>query len=1031
MSTPHPEAHGDRRGDRATEETDTGAAPTCAPLAHPSSRVRLARSWRPRRRIRWIRRVLMPLLTLGLVALGGGLGGQHGAARGAEKFLLPPLPGDGSLPVKPEGDTPEAYAEALGKYYAKAAPGFDPEGPLEKSFLWFAGHWTRPDKETGEPKVSIKYFTFAIGNWEKCQEIAVALAESGQPKPYADAWKRHFGKLLIEARVPLNYARIAARLRDLPKGEVIQPKTPAELIAAVAKAYPNLAGVQPVGRMAWLEALSAINPDLSEGTYYRVAGPDKVKEAELHAAVPMPDGRVHVAYYQLRPGAAILLPPAAWLGKEAAALKVGPPAEAPAAVEAKTIYRLTLPGAGYEDERSKKRAPRELILRIQGGKVESADMIQPEFNNRTFPVVPLNTPLPDTGSDALWLTLEGDTLSGNARAILQDSKMGQSFHAYTIKATIQGDAVTGDYSTLISPERKDRAWERGPSGSLTGVKVEATVASNAGEGTAWPGLFGPLGTGEATPTGAAWVDSLEDAKLAWIADEPIPDGRGRDTRGKAKRIERGYPIMGGWASPLIKDGKVFLSYYVPSGTHYAYGAAEKIAPGEEDLYRINLIEADDVVQCYDLATGRTLWKRVYAGKGMNWAGFNKGGPMAGGATGGGRVYSMGTMGRIYAVDQETGATVWTNTIGPRYELMKATREANKAQKQLLATRNDFQSALVHAEGVIAASDQRFTKMDYRYEIGCGIHGFDATTGKHLWHIPEVCGTNRFQQGAQLYTHKGKQYFLTTSDEDGVRLIEPRSGRILAHSPDLVLEHTSVAVGENVVVGDAPRTEQEKKDRKPAGVRALRVSPEGFKPAWDLPAKYGQLLGGGLVMNGKVYIQVHKPVQMLLVIDEASGKVLAEAPALVAGGEHCPYVVGGEGKVIVCKDRTNGLIYFDGDPAKTDASAQDFILDLATGYCGSLLPAIADGRMVIRSPSRLLCYDLRKSQSPERAFGAFMPRRHAARPAGAEPPKAKDDGKGSKGKKGKQEAKPKKPKKDVFKKKEAAAPTVDDMGLDLE
>ena len=35
------------------------------------------------------------------------------------------------------------------------------------------------------------------------------------------------------------------------------------------------------------------------------------------------------------------------------------------------------------------------------------------------------------------------------------------------------------------------------------------------------------------------------------------------------------------------------------------------------------------------------------------------------------------------------------------------------------------------------------------------------------------------------------------------------------------------------------------------------------------------------------------------------------------------------------------------------------LTLATGYCGSVVPAIADGRMIIRTPDRLVCYDLRR------------------------------------------------------------------------
>jgi hypothetical protein len=65
------------------------------------------------------------------------------------------------------------------------------------------------------------------------------------------------------------------------------------------------------------------------------------------------------------------------------------------------------------------------------------------------------------------------------------------------------------------------------------------------------------------------------------------------------------------------------------------------------------------------------------------------------------------------------------------------------------------------------------------------------------------------------------------------------------------------------------------------------------------------------------------------------------------------------KLIVAMDRTNGLILIDSDPATMTGSAKPWIMSLATGYCGSVVPAVADGRMVIRTPDRLLRYDLRE------------------------------------------------------------------------
>ena len=34
------------------------------------------------------------------------------------------------------------------------------------------------------------------------------------------------------------------------------------------------------------------------------------------------------------------------------------------------------------------------------------------------------------------------------------------------------------------------------------------------------------------------------------------------------------------------------------------------------------------------------------------------------------------------------------------------------------------------------------------------------------------------------------------------------------------------------------------------------------------------------------------------------------------------------------------------------------IPLAAGYVGSLYPALADGRMILRTPDRLVCFDFR-------------------------------------------------------------------------
>ena len=93
-------------------------------------------------------------------------------------------------------------------------------------------------------------------------------------------------------------------------------------------------------------------------------------------------------------------------------------------------------------------------------------------------------------------------------------------------------------------------------------------------------------------------------------------------------------------------------------------------------------------------------------------------------------------------------------------------------------------------------------------------------------------------------------------------------------------------------------------------------------------------------------------------DAATGVVLAEEPCEVGGGEHSPFLVGAGSHLIAALDRTRGLIIVSADPDTLPGSASVWPLTLATGYCGSVVPAIVDGRMIIRAPDRLVCYDLR-------------------------------------------------------------------------
>jgi outer membrane protein assembly factor BamB len=74
-----------------------------------------------------------------------------------------------------------------------------------------------------------------------------------------------------------------------------------------------------------------------------------------------------------------------------------------------------------------------------------------------------------------------------------------------------------------------------------------------------------------------------------------------------------------------------------------------------------LVKADDVVVCIDAATGKTLWKNVFALKSMNQPSHKGGAANNTPCVGGGKVFAMGPGGTLYGIEIATGKVLWERT----------------------------------------------------------------------------------------------------------------------------------------------------------------------------------------------------------------------------------------------------------------------------------------------------------------------------------------------------------------------------------
>jgi outer membrane protein assembly factor BamB len=916
---------------------------------------------------------------------------------------LPAVPADGLVKTALVSDDPKDKAAFLKSFLGELVVAYGEDDPPLQLLIERLVERVKRDPKSGTAVLNVKYYTWYAERWATVEAARAGL--KGRPDAYRKAWLAWLAPRAIGYRIPYDAVALGQRMADLPPGEVVAVADAEQLRKELTVRYGWTAA-----DAGTLMTLVEVNPTLAlDGRY---AGDGK-NEARLHAVSELA-GRKWVYPVALSKDAAVLMPEAAWMKERAAGWK---PETTGMVTRPRIRYLWMLcEGLGF--------AGGDAVLRVdldEGAtppRVTGALLFQPDMHNRPIPVFPRD-PTPEkhpavsagrSGSDdpdeapvKAPAATKAAEVADEAPPSLDEmvSPVPPSMSAPPAVKAVSGapkergrlvfkDGVLGGVGVLsIAPPKGGgmnavleldvridgeqangvyKRWLAEVNGNYqvsTGrVTKGAPLPTGDPVTESWPSLFGP-NHDWAVPCGEPMVADFEEARLQWVSDVLIPTGRGPDVRGCATRIPEGRVPMGGWASPLVNGGLVLLPYYIPTGP-YGMGVKPHDDPIEDECWRINRCLADDVLHAFDAASGRTAWIAVMPDTGINWSSMNKGGPMSSPALADGRMVTLGTAGRVFCHDAANGALVWENNLGMRFELMQEFRRIYAAEGSAHGSRSDFQSAIVIVDGIAVLCDHRMTKRDYRYEVGNSLIGFDLRTGRRLWSTLEFSST-RFMGGPQILRLGNRDYLVTnTRDAKGTTVLDPRTGKNVVSIPGMYNNHAGFALGEGLIVGDRAEAAG---DGKPAGsIMAWRIDAD-LKPteAWSLPQKYAGRGGGGVVQGGRVYLQMNKPVSGLYCVDAASGQVLAEAPCPVPdAGEHCPYTIKVGDRLIGSGDQASGLFWLDADPAKMAGSVDYWPARLASGYCGAAMPALAGGRLFIRGTERMLCYDLRQSQSPKRA-----------------------------------------------------------------
>jgi outer membrane protein assembly factor BamB len=131
-------------------------------------------------------------------------------------------------------------------------------------------------------------------------------------------------------------------------------------------------------------------------------------------------------------------------------------------------------------------------------------------------------------------------------------------------------------------------------------------------GKDWPRVRGPNSTGAASDCERPLVDNMHDARLLWVAEEPLSAGKG-----SRPKVDFGfYPAnfsgwgYGGYGAPVVADGRVYLYLLYPDRQH---ARSNDPAVRQHVLVRRGadpeiVARRRHAIFCFDARSGKTVWR---------------------------------------------------------------------------------------------------------------------------------------------------------------------------------------------------------------------------------------------------------------------------------------------------------------------------------------------------------------------------------------------------------------------------------------
>ncbi|MEX1017833.1 MAG: PQQ-binding-like beta-propeller repeat protein [Phycisphaeraceae bacterium] len=410
----------------------------------------------------------------------------------------------------------------------------------------------------------------------------------------------------------------------------------------------------------------------------------------------------------------------------------------------------------------------------------------------------------------------------------------------------------------------------------------------------WPTF---LGKGDRVPpeSGLRLVDDLDHAPVRWELGRHVTLGKGLYPQHVLAARERGIePLYGGASSPIVAEGTIFYASFKSNGQVPTRRTGWRTMDSEERLALLPdwffSVTADDILIAVDTQSGQIKWEAVEPGQAHNRLGHKRGHWGVAPAYAQGRVFSLGTAGRLYAYDARSGEKLWDTVAVPR--LQQAFKAHLETEDPALHFDSNLKSSLMVAGDHVIVADG-------------GLHAFDAATGEPRWHLSEAVNS-RWATPAP-WQHDANTCLLVNDGKGTARLIDSKNGAVLWTLEGLGNQLGSVNLADGIAILNAGSSGA-KGSRDNGLFAAYRLSLEGAERLWTLPdePKYRHpwRLDRGperraAIHRGRGYFIVGTNGDHLVTVDMETGRVLDEQ---TMRGMGAPYPI--EDRLLVYHDRTH-------------------------------------------------------------------------------------------------------------------------------